>query len=112
MTREERKQTGNMTEAEYMPVVNHIPHGRKNAISRERLASEMKMTDRYVRECIEAARRDGVFIVTAAEHGGYYIATDIDEIERQYRIDHARALSVLSRLKYMKQALKKAGRKV
>ena len=92
-------------------VVNQIPLGKQNAIQRHTLASRVGMSDREVRACIEAARRDGVFVVT--EHrGGYYLADAIEDVERQYRIDHARALSVLSRLAPMRKYLKERGVKV
>ena len=97
---------------EYMAVVNLIPTGKENAISRERLAELAKLPDRTVREHIEQARRDGWYIITHAQRGGYYRTEDIDEIEYQYRIDRARALSVLSRLKAMRRCLKDAGRNV
>ena len=100
-----------MKPTEYMPVVCHIPTGRKNAISRASLSVRVGMPDRQVRRCIEAARKDGFFIISANENGGgYYIATDLEEIEAQYKIDRARALAVLARLKPMRQRLKTEGR--
>ncbi len=92
-------------------VVSQIPHGRQNAIQRHTLASRVGMSDRETRACIEAARRDGVFII-AAPDGGYYQATDAEEVERQYRIDRARALSILARLKPMREYLRGAGVRV
>ena len=100
-----------MQACEYKRVVDAIPYGRKNAVSRVTLAANVGMTDRQVRKCIEAARKDGRFIISANENGGgYYIATDLEEIEAQYKIDRARALAVLSRLKPMRQKLKTEGR--
>ena len=93
-------------------VLNAIPEGKENAISRAQLAATVEMPDRSVRRCIEQARRNGEFILSDPERGGYYRSDDIGEIEQQYRIDKARALSVLARLKHMKRALKEAGRKV
>lgn len=92
-------------------VIAAIPFGRENAISRHMLASKTKLNDRTVRECIEQARRDGVFVI-ASPSGGYYQATTTEEIEAQYRIDRARALSVLARLTPMRRYLKAAGRDV
>ena len=94
-------------------VVDAIPFGRRNAVSRRMLASRVGMSDRETRACIEAARRDGIFIISTQESGGgYYQATEIEEIEAQYRIDHARALSVLSRLTPMRRYLLERGVKV
>ncbi|MBQ9458309.1 MAG: hypothetical protein IJU66_00065 [Oscillospiraceae bacterium] len=88
-------------------VVDVIPYGKRNAISRRMLASRVGMNDRNVRACIEAARRDGHFIISSNE--GYYLATEPEEVERQYRIDHARALSILARLTPMRRYLRAAG---
>lgn len=96
---------------DYMVVISMIPFGRENAIPRAELANLARMTDRQVRKCIEAARSDGHYIVASPE-GGYYQTQDINEIEYQYRIDRARALAVLKRLKPMRRELKEAGRKV
>lgn len=101
-----------MKPKEYAAVVNLIPWGRNNAVTREHLMLYTQMTDRQVRRCIEAARRDGVFIIGDQERGGYYRTDSIDDIEYQYRIDRARAISVFARLKPMREALKEAGRKV
>lgn len=89
-------------------VLKAIPFGRLNAISRQRLSGLCGMNDRAVRECIELLRDEGNFICN--DGTGYYIAETIDDIERQYRKDHARALSVLKRLKPFRQALREAGR--
>ena len=85
-------------------VIDAIPHGRRNAISRRMLAGAVHLSDRHVRACIEAARNDG-----DQDAGGYYIATEPEEIRAQYRIDRARALAILKRLKPMRQYLKARG---
>lgn len=89
-------------------VLMAIPDGRENAISRYHLCIKTGMNDRAVRECIELLRDEGNFICN--DGSGYYIADNLDDIERQYRKDHARALSVLKRLKPFRQALREAGR--
>lgn len=90
-------------------VIDAIPHGRRNAISRSMLAGAVHLSDRHVRACIEAARNDGVLIISDQDAGGYYIATEPAEIRAQYRIDRARALAILKRLKPMRQYLKERG---
>ena len=91
-------------------VINLLGFGRKNALSRATLAALTNMTDRKVRRAIESARRDGLIIISAEDGSGYYFSNDLDEIERQYRIDHARAMALLYRLKTMRKILRKAGR--
>ena len=50
-----------------------------------------------------------MLIISDQDAGGYYIATDPAEIRAQYRIDRARALAILKRLKPMRQYLKARG---
>ena len=97
-------------EDEVMLVVSALEKGRQNAVPRKELSAVVGMADRRVRACIEAARREGVFIVSG--DSGYYIATEVEEVERQYRIDRARALSILKRLTPMRRYLKVAGRDI
>ena len=98
------------SDAEVRLVVTALGEGRKNATTRAQLAAAVEMGDRRVRACIETARRDGKFIISSNK--GYYIATEPEEIERQYKIDRARALSILSRLTPMRRYLRAAGRDV
>ena len=89
-----------------------IPVGHHNAISRDALAARSGLCDRHVRELLETARDLGVLICNDQDGKGYYIAETPEEIERQYKRDKARALSVLKRLKASRAALKEAGRTV
>ena len=95
-----------------MNIERFIPEGKANAISREVLATRLGLTDRQVRRMIEEARERGELIVNDGDGEGYYLASDIGQIERQYRKDRARALAVLKRLKTMRQKLKEAGKEV
>ncbi len=94
-------------DADVRAVVAAIRQGRQNAIPRAELAASLGMNDRTVRACIEVARRDGHFIISSND--GYYLATEPEEVERQYRIDHARALAILARLTPMRRYLRAAG---
>ena len=91
-------------------ITTYIPEGKENAVTRGQLCSLTGLPDRSVRECIEVARREGVMVVNNGN--GYYIATDIADIKRQYKTDRKRALSVLYRLKAMRKILKDAGEDV
>lgn len=90
----------------------YIPIGKKNAVTLDILSCENFFTKRAIRKRIEKARDDGVIILNDGDGKGYYISTDIDEIERQYWKDKSRALSVLKRLKAMRKILKENGRNV
>lgn len=91
-----------------------LQRGREHAVTRERLAYELCTHDRAVRRMIQAARDDGALILNAGDGRGYYLADadDLDELERQYRQDTARAMSILKRRKEMRRILKEAGRSV
>jgi len=91
----------NLTQSDVNRVVAAIPYGKQNAITRAELAAA-------VRRCIEQARDEGYFIVNG-ERGGYALEVDLDAITAQYRIDHARALSILKRIKHMRRYLVKNG---
>lgn len=96
----------NMTEV----LADKIPFGRENAISRERLANELGMSDREIRRYIEKARVDGLMIVNPG--CGYFQTDDLDELSEQYWKDTSRAMAVLTRRKRMRDILKAAGRTV
>lgn len=89
-----------------------IPFGRENAISRERLANELGITDRKVRRHIEKARAAGLMIVNSCDGKGYFQAENLDDIAEQYWKDTSRAIAVLTRRKPMREVLKAAGRTV
>ncbi len=91
-----------------------LGYGEDKAMTRGELCALLGMTDRAVRKLIEEARReeteDGPFIVNAYMGKGYFLATDADEIERHYRGEYSRAMSILVRTKGERKYLKKAGR--
>ena len=92
-------------------IIDHIPIGRDNAVSKEELQRITGFSDRALRRAIQAAREDGALILNAQDGRGYFRAdeSDIDELKAQYRQDTARALSILRRRKTIRAILKKAG---
>jgi biotin operon repressor len=94
-----------------MDILSFIPSGEANAISRKDLAAATGLSDRGMRECIEQARHNGSLICSARQ-GGYYQPDSVDDIERAYWQDYARAKAILHRLKTMRHILKREGRKV
>lgn len=95
-----------------MGIQDLIPFGRENAVTRQALCTRTGLSDRKVREQIEQARRDGCIIINNQDGKGYYRTDNLDEIERQYRQNKRRALSVLSQQKHLRLRLKAAGRQV
>lgn len=95
-----------------LEVVNAIPVGREHAIKHGALCAKVGMGYRKVRKMIELARSLGFIIINEQNGAGYYQSDDLDEIERQYKQDTARAMSILARRKELSRRLKAAGRKV
>lgn len=93
-------------------LAEYIPYDKENAITRRDLARRVDMNDRIVRELIEQARREGEFICNDQDGQGYYRTDDLDILERQYRQDRKRALSILARQKHLRKYLKAHGREV
>ena len=97
---------------EMMDVLFNIPEGKENAVSRAALCAASGYSDRLIRRIIAQLREEGYMILNRQDGKGYYISDDPDEIERQYRQDTARAMSILKRRKNMRKFLKEAGRPV
>lgn len=89
-----------------------LPVGRENAVGRRALAARLQIGDRSVRKLIEDLRDQGILVCNDQDGRGYYIAASTDEVERQYRIDRARALAVMRRMKTARMLLQAAGRAV
>lgn len=95
-----------------MSVIDAIPFGKDNAITRQRLVELTGLPDRQIRKHIEEARAQGEIIINDGDGRGYYRSDDLDEIERQYRQDTNRAMAILIRRKFLRRRLKAAGRAV
>lgn len=98
--------------AEMMDVLYLIPKGKENAVSRAALCAAAGYSDRLTRRIIAQLRDEGYIIINDQNGKGYYLSDDLDEIEKQYKQDTARAMAILKRRKYMRKMLKEAGRPV
>jgi transcriptional regulator with XRE-family HTH domain len=100
-------------EPESMDVTDLIAHfreaGKGAAISRRALASMMDVSDRHLRRIIEEARNCGYLIINDSDGTGYFLAASSADIERHFRQENARALSILKRLKAARTRLKEVG---
>lgn len=63
-----------------MNIVDCIPQGEKNAVTRVYLQTVTNLSDREVRRAIAEKRKEGVPIL-ASKTGGYFIAENIEQIE-------------------------------
>ena len=82
---------------------------RKHPMTRAELARRMGMSDRTMRKTIQQARMCGYLILNDQDGRGYYLGSDTRDMERQYRQDTSRALSVLKRRKPLREKLKETG---
>ncbi len=103
-----------MSRAVTIDLIEMVPrllrYGKENARTRREIVTESGYDDRTVREVIEKARDAGWLVCNDQDGSGYYLGWTTDEIERQYKRDQARALSILKRQKPFRRYLKSEGR--
>lgn len=68
-----------MRKTDWESVINHIPVGKENAVTRQKLAALTGNNDRTNRQAILEARSRGIKIVSRSSGKGYYIADNNDE---------------------------------
>lgn len=88
-----------------MDIMTFIPKGKENAIDRYRLMMVTGLPDRRVRKLIQDARDRGELILNAQDGRGYYTSDDLDELERQYRANKNRAMSILRQQRHIRRRL-------
>lgn len=89
-----------------MNICDHIGIGRENAVTRSELCRKLRLSDRAVRKLIEDARREGALIVNDSSGAGYYITEDLGELNKQYRTNQNRAMSILVQQKHLRRKIK------
>ena len=91
-------------------ILNHIPIGRKNAISRRQLSISTGLSDRVLREQISQLRRDYV-ILNTQDGKGYYRPSPEDkaQVERWTAQETRRAKSIFWSMRGAKIYLKGEG---
>ena len=87
-------------------VLSCIRKGAKMANTRSWIAMHTGLSDRVVRERIEELRNEGHLICNPQNGSGYFLADTDEEVERQYRQDCARAMSILRRIKPFRHYLR------
>ena len=88
-----------------MNIVDLIPIGKANAVTREQLCSLTGLSDRAVRKLIEIARIEGEIIINAQDGAGYYVSDNPVDIRRQMATNRSRAMSILRQQKYLRRRL-------
>ena len=92
-----------------MQILDLIPIGKKNAVTREQLMEITGQSDRKNRQMIENARAEGEIICNDQDGKGYYLPETLEEVYRAYKQGHSRAMSILKQQKTMRKVLKDAG---
>jgi len=89
-------------------IVNHIPFGKQNAITRLELANITNLTDREVRRLISEARKETV-ILSVYGGKGYFRPTKDErrEVEKWLRKEHSRAVSTFKAMKAARNFVKR-----
>lgn len=73
-----------------MNILDFIPFGKGNAISREMLVELTGMTDRGIRKAIQVLREDGEIILSSSHGKGYWRSSDTSEIAQYIRENDSR----------------------
>lgn len=87
-------------------IIDLIPFGKENAVSRSYLCMATGMTDRQMREAIGKARL-GTVILSRDDGKGYYRPTEEESIEimQYYLRERARSKSIEDGLKPVRESL-------
>ena len=85
-----------MRKTDWESVINHIPVGRENAVTRQKLEALTGNNDRTNRQAILEARSRGIKIVSSSSGKGYYIADNNDDWRMFLEEHRRRAMSELT----------------
>lgn len=78
-----------------MSIVNYIPKGKENAVSKYTLSATLGISEREVRRQVEEARNKGLSIISSSRGKGYYMASDRHDVEILTRELRSRAINLL-----------------
>lgn len=84
-------------------IIDYIPHGKQNAVSRAKLVSLTGVSDRKVRGLISSARKE--YVILSSDNGnGYYQPTpdDYPELRKILKREESRAKSVFGSIKKLR----------
>lgn len=90
-----------------MDIVDYIPFGRENAVTRAQLRSRTGIDDRAIRDMIATARRDTV-ILNMQDGNGYYrpLPEEIKYVKAHERQESARIKSQFKTLRVERKLLR------
>lgn len=68
-----------------MNILDFIPYGKDNAVTRQELVRATGLDDRSVRDEISKLRARGEFILSSSSHVGYWRSNDQTEIAEYFK---------------------------
>ena len=93
-----------------MNIIEYIPFGHDNPISRPELIRRTGADDRVIRDMLRTARIDGDIVINDGDgYFRYKDKSDLPALRRYYRKERARAFSILENLMPMKAFLEAFG---
>lgn len=89
-------------------MIELIPVGAENAISRSELSRLCGLNDRQMRQEIENLRHNGATVLNMQDGNGYFVPSeeDIEKVRAAYKTNERRAKSILHYNKNLKEWLK------
>lgn len=89
-----------------MNILDFIPTGKENAISKQELMSRTGIKDeKLIRDAIKKEVKGGAHIFSSSGHKGYWLSDDIDELEEYVRENEHRAYAILDNISTVKKHL-------
>lgn len=95
-----------------MQIIDYLAVGKENARTREYLRSVTGLADRQLRKEIEDAVKSGEWICNDEDGKGYYIAENLSDLYRSYKLAHTKEKSLRDRWKKNRKELKRNGFRV
>lgn len=89
-----------------MNIADYIGYGKESSITASELSDLLHIPTRKVRKMIEECRRSGIIIINDQDGKGYYKSDKKEDIERQMRQNHSRAMAILVQQKHLRRKLR------
>lgn len=89
-----------------MNILDFIPYGRENAVSRSFLVSLTGLPDRSIREAIQATNESGTAIICCEAGTGYFRPKTVAEAERYINYSRSYLISLAKKDRAMRKAVK------
>lgn len=90
-------------------IVQHIPHGRENAVHLGILCERLSIPETTLKGRIRKARKEGVAILSGRE--GYWLSDDPEEIKHFAAVMKSQAIARFDTTKALRNGVAENGRK-